>query len=65
MGGMNSTALTTDEKATARTIRAALRPKLNPIAMREASITSLARHGEVRHNVIKWHAFHARQDQLR
>lgn len=57
-------ALSPDEKASARAIRAAMRPKLNPDAMREASIASLETHGEDRHNVIKWHAMHARAEQL-
>lgn len=51
-------ALTADEKATARVIRDAMRPKLNPDAYRAAIRASRETHGEDRHNVVKWHAMH-------
>lgn len=56
------TALTPNEKTTARVIRDAMRPKLNPDAMRTAVRASRVQHGEDRHNVIRWHAMHMRMD---
>lgn len=56
--------LTAVEKVSALAIHDAMRPKLNPDAMRTASIASLTQHGEQRHNVIKFHAMHAKRSQL-
>ncbi len=58
----SSPALTASEKTTARVIRDAHRPKLNPDAFRTAIRASREQHGEDRHEVIKWAAMHMRLD---